>query len=106
MRRAAKVDRNQEEIVVVLRRVGCTVQSLATIGQGCPDLLVGYRGKNFLLEVKDGEKSPSARALTADEHLWHDRWQGEVCVVNSAYEALAAIIGAKAASFINKHGLM
>ena len=65
MRRAAKVDANQTEIVKALRQVGASVQSLAATGKGCPDLLVGIRGLNFLIEVKDGAKPRSDRKLTA-----------------------------------------
>ena len=53
MRRAAKVDDNQAEIVATLRYVGCSVTSLASIGRGCPDIVVGYNGVNYLLEIKD-----------------------------------------------------
>lgn len=92
MRRAAKVDRNQSEIVSALRRFGCSVQPLHTIGQGCPDLLVGRGGRNFLLEVKDSAKPPSARALTEDQVEWLDLWRGEaVAVVASVEEALHAV---------------
>ena len=45
MRRAARTDSNHEEIVKALRAVGATVQSLAGVGHGVPDLLVGYQGK-------------------------------------------------------------
>lgn len=71
MRRAARVDRNQPEIVQALRQVGAFVQPLHTIGGGCPDILVGYRDVWHLMEIKDGLKPPSARALTADELRWH-----------------------------------
>jgi hypothetical protein len=92
MRRAAKVDRNQTEIVQALRQVGATVQSLAACGDGVPDLLVGFRRGTFLLEVKDGTKKPSARELTPDQIAWHLQWGGGACVVvNSVPEALAAI---------------
>ena len=94
MRRAARIDRNQPEIVKALRMMGATVQPIHTIGHGCPDLLVGYRGHNIVMEVKDEQKPPSARALTADEMMWHVMWQGQVCVVNSVDEALA-VIGAR-----------
>ena len=67
MKRAAKVDANQKQIVTALRQAGCTVQSLATVGKGCPDLIVGCQGRNFLLEIKDGSKPPSARQLTEDQ---------------------------------------
>ncbi len=91
MRRAARVDANQSEIVDALRKVGATVQPLHTVGKGCPDLLVGYRGENHVLELKDGSKPPSARKLTDDELEWHDSWRGRVFVVNDVREALIAI---------------
>ena len=40
---AARVDANQPEIVKALRGVGATVQHLHKVGQGCPDLMVGWR---------------------------------------------------------------
>lgn len=96
MRRAAKVDANQAEIVAALRKVGATVQSLAATGSGVPDLLVGFRGNTFLIEVKDGRLPPSARELTPDQIEWHVEWRGGACtVVNSVGEALA-FIGATA----------
>jgi len=88
MRKAAKTDRNQIEIVGVLRQIGASVQSLAATGKGCPDLLVGYRGINYLMEIKDGEKVPSARELTIDQKHWHSLWRGSVYVVKSVDEAL------------------
>lgn len=91
MRIRAKPDDNQEEIVKALRQTGATVQILSAVGSGCPDLLVGYRGVDYLLEVKDGEKPPSRRRLTPDEAVWHSSWRGWVRVVNSVDEALAAI---------------
>ena len=92
MRRAAKVDANHAEIVKALRKVGAFVQSLAAVGDGCPDLLVGFRKSTFMLEIKDGAKPPSARELTFDQIIWHTEWNGGPCmVVYSVPEALAAI---------------
>ncbi len=91
MRRAAKVDANQAEIVQALRQIGAVVQSLAAVGQGCPDLLVLHRNKLHLLEVKDGNKPPSAQKLTPDQVEWHRVWAGHVVVVNSVDSAIAAI---------------
>ncbi len=67
MRTAAKVDRNQSEVVAALRKLGASVQSLASIGKGCPDLLVGYHGILYLMEVKDGTNVPSKQLLTEDQ---------------------------------------
>src|SRR4030095_2362561 len=91
MRRAAKVDRNQSEIVTALRDVGASVQPLHTIGQGCPDVLVGYRGMNFVLEIKDGKAPPSKRRQTHDEQDWFEEWKGEAMIVESVDDALRAI---------------
>lgn len=89
MRRAAKVDRNQAEIVQALRKVGASVQSLAAVGEGVPDLLVGWRGMNLLIEVKDGNKPPSGRKLTPDQEAWHDAWAGRpVFVVTCVDQAI------------------
>ena len=91
MRRAAKVDANQSAIVDALRTVGCTVQPLHAVGQGVPDLLVGYQGQNLLIKVKDGNKPPSKQRKTAEQVIWHDAWRGQVAVVNSVKEALEAV---------------
>lgn len=89
--RAAKVDANQSEIVAALRKIGVSVQPLHTVGKGCPDLLIGVRGINLLLEVKDGNKPPSAQKLTSDQVEWHRTWGGQVEVVNSVEQALIAV---------------
>ena len=82
MRRAAKVDENHGEIVEALRSVsGVTVCSLAGLGFGCPDLLIGARGKTWLAEIKDGEKTPSRRSLTADQVKWIERWTGSDVII-------------------------
>ena len=82
MRRAAKVDANHGEIVEALLSVsGVTVHSLAGVGCGCPDLLVGAEGKTFLVEVKDGEKRPSHRTLTPDQRTWIGKWTGSPVVI-------------------------
>ena len=93
MRRAAKVDANQTEIVNALRQVGASVQSLASTGKGCPDLLVGFRGVNWLLEIKDGQKVRSARKLTEDQVVWHQTWRGKVYIVESVDQALNLLNG-------------
>jgi hypothetical protein len=65
MRKHGKIDRNQIEIVAALRQIGAWVQSVADVGNGCPDLLVAYHGRVFLVEVKADKGK-----LTADEAAW------------------------------------
>ena len=87
MRRRAKLDANHKEVVEWIRRMGATVQSLAEVGNGCPDILVGFRGKNLLMEIKDGNAKPSEQKLTDDQKAWHAGWLGRVYTVHSAADA-------------------
>lgn len=93
MRRAAKTDRNHQEVVAALRAHRCDVLSIAAVGDGCPDLLVWspWARSHELLEVKDGAKSPSRRKLTDDQVKFHGKWGGPIHVVTSVAEALRAV---------------
>lgn len=88
MRRAAKVDRNQAEIVKALRQAGYSVHDTSRLGGGFPDLVVGLHSVNVLLEVKDGDAVPSKRKLTKDESEFFDTWKGAVFIVEDVAGAL------------------
>lgn len=83
---AARVDDNQGAIVAALRRCGADVRDLSRVGDGLPDLLVGWRGQNFLLEIKTprGELNTRQRNFQAG-------WRGQTATVRTISEALAAI---------------
>ena len=81
-----KVDSNQTRVVKALRDLGATVQHLHAVGKGCPDIVVGYKNRNYLLEIKDGEKK-----LTPDQVIWHYDWKGQVEVVTSPEHAIETI---------------
>lgn len=91
MRRAARIDANQTEIVDALRSVGASVAVTSMVGSGFPDIVVGYHGNNYLLEIKDGSKPPSQRKLTKDETEFFDLWRGTIFMVNDIQEALDTI---------------
>lgn len=93
VRRNARTDSNQQEIVRVLRQYGCSVQPIHQVGQGVPDLLVGWQGQNYRSELKDGNKPPSKRRLTPDEKRWHLEWRGQVAIVTSIDDALKMLGG-------------
>ena len=96
MRRKPKLDSNHNEIVNALRTAGCSVQSLAGVGDGCPDLLIGCRGHNILAEVKDGAKPPSARRLTRDEVIWIAAWKGERVLLLQTLQDVVELVAAMA----------
>jgi hypothetical protein len=92
MRQASKIDANQPDIVAALRAIGASVQSLSATGKGVPDLLVGWHGRTYLLEVKDGTLPPSARRLTPDQEAWHKAWCGRpVTVITCVEEAISTL---------------
>lgn len=89
-----KVDSNQNELFKKIRQVGATVQDISMVGHGCPDALIGFRGKNYLIEIKDGNKPKSKRKLTPNEAEFMLTWQGQARVVNDImdiYEMLGIL---------------
>ncbi len=80
-RQNAKVDANHPQIVKDLEKLqGVSVKSVATIKKFL-DIVVGYKGKNYLFEIKNPDYPPSARKLTPDEKVFHDNWQGQADVI-------------------------
>jgi len=98
-RRAARRDANHAEVVEALLGIGAVVLDNGSVGDGNPDLWVGFRGNWTAIEVKDGKKSPSKRRLTAAQEKLHQKVTSAGCailVVKNVDEALA-IFGARAA---------
>lgn len=75
MRRAARRDRNHGELVRHAEGLGMSVLELDRL-PGCLDLLVGYCGRDSLVEVKDPQQPPSHRKLTPAERDLCQRWKG------------------------------
>jgi hypothetical protein len=92
LRRIARVDGNQADIVSALRKIGASVSPTHTIGGGFPDLVVGFRRRSVLFEVKDPKQPPSKRKLTDDEAIWFGNWKGEAYVIETAEEAIAILM--------------
>jgi hypothetical protein len=84
MRRAARVDANQEQIVSVLRSAGAVVWII-----GLPvDLLVGYKNHTFLVEIKTDSK----KRLTKLQTDFFQNWcGGTLCRIDSPEAALRMI---------------
>jgi hypothetical protein len=86
MRRAAKVDSNQTEIVNTLRQLGCSVTVTSTIGKGFPDLVVGISGRTFLVEVKSKKGT-----YTSDQLAFVSSWKGNYYTVRTREDCVALI---------------
>lgn len=85
---AKRTDENQKEIVSIFRSLGASVQVLSDLGKGCPDIVIGIFGKNYLVEIKNGKKPPSGQRLTEAEQVFFDSWKGQVCIIKSLDEAV------------------
>jgi Holliday junction resolvase len=77
----AKRDENELEIVNALRAAGASVAHLSS--KGIPDLLVCFRNKLYLMEVKK-EKGK----LTPEQVKFHENWKGEIYIVRTIDEAI------------------
>jgi hypothetical protein len=84
MRRAARVDATQEQIVSALRAAGAYVWII-----GLPvDLLVGYNNHSFLVEVKSG---PSKRLTKLQADFFENWTGGTLCRIDCPEAALRMI---------------
>lgn len=84
-RYAAKRDSNEREIIDALKRIGAEVIELSA--KGVPDILVGFRGKNYLFEIKSDKGK-----LTPDQVKFHQIWTGQVEIIRTVDEALTIIL--------------
>jgi hypothetical protein len=85
MRYAARVDANQDQIVSALRAAGAYVWII-----GLPvDLVVGFRGHTFLVEIK----STSKKRLTGLQADFFENWSGSTLSRIDSPEAALRMIG-------------
>ena len=92
-RYAKRTDENHKQVVEELRASlpEATVFDASGAGRVFPDLVVGFKRRNYLFEIKNGNHVPSRRRLTAAQVGMHGNWQGQVAIVHSAADILAAI---------------
>jgi len=71
MKYAKRVDENQNLIKHSFIALGASVLNLSRVGQGCPDLLIGYKGKSVLVEVKSAKGT-----FTEPQIKFMKNWRG------------------------------
>ena len=88
MRRRAKVDSNQAEIVARFRHHGATVLHVHQIPDGALDLVIGYGGIDVRIEIK-----PNSQAkLTSAEARTFQYWKGRPPVIITCVEDVDQLI--------------
>lgn len=77
-------DHNEPAIVEALEAIGCDVVRL---DWPC-DLIVGYRARNIMLEVKpEGSKRKDQQA----QREWRKHWRGQIQVVETPEQAIYCV---------------
>ncbi len=76
-------DANEKEIVDALKKVGCSVVRINWL-----DLIVGYKGENYIIEVK----MPKGK-VSAGQQLIIDSWQGRKPEIARGIDDALKIIG-------------
>lgn len=84
-----KRDSNEPEIVETLESHGFSVKRLDTPA----DLLCGYGGRDYLIEVK----TPSG-TLTGPQELFYESWRGSKTILRSVDDAIEFARGVRMAS--------
>ena len=88
--RAKRVDSNQAAIVDDLRKCGIDVFVASDVGNGFPDLCLGFRNRNWFIEIKT-----ETGTQTKDQIKFEKEWtQGQYSVCRTTEQVLETI-GAK-----------
>jgi len=76
-----RTDANHKQIIDAIKKIpSLSVFSTHMVGKGFPDIVIGYKGINYLVEIKDGKKTKSQKKLTEDEIRFHQSWFGQIIV--------------------------
>lgn len=95
-RQRSKRDGNHNAIVDELEALGISVLDLSAVGSGCPDLLIGRAGRNYLVEIKPATGPKREQGIRKDrkgdqQRRFHEGWRGTVFVAHSTEEILKRI---------------
>jgi hypothetical protein len=92
MKYGAKKDANHNEVVDALQKAGAYVLDMSHVGRGFPDLIVGFRSKTILVEIKNPKTAYGRKGLNKNQIKWKEQWTGGTyAVVDSPEQALKAI---------------
>lgn len=84
-RYARRRDLNEPQIIEALEAAGCDVLQSDDF-----DLVVGYRGGNFLIECKRPKRATESRITPIQKRL-RGQWRGQYAIVTTPEEALIAV---------------
>ena len=89
MTRAKRTDANQADIVAGLRKAGASVLDLSGVGGGAPDIIAGFRGEDYKMEIKfEGGR------LNKRQIKFHAEWKGKPINTCWTLDEALRVIGA------------
>jgi len=86
---AKRTDDNHRAVADEFRKVmpEATLHDISGAGRGFPDFAIGWRGRTFLMELKNPDR-PGSKKTPAQVKFFAE-WQGHAAVVHSAAEMCA-----------------
>lgn len=85
--RFSSKDNNHDEIAHALQDIGAAVMDTSSLGDGFPDIIVGFRGEVYLIEIKNDKTAYGKKGLNKKQVEFHAKWAGYVHIVRSIDEA-------------------
>ena len=79
---------DRASLIAAFEAAGATVVSLARVGGGCPDLLIGYQGQIALCETRPDAPIFDVRLA------WYGAWHGPAITVLYSTEDVARVLEA------------
>jgi hypothetical protein len=80
-------DANQSDIVKTLEQIpGLKVFDLGAVGDDFPDIIIGYKGVNYLVELKT-----ERGRVSAGQDTFNKEWTGQTDICRSLDEILELI---------------
>ena len=80
-------DSNQNDIIHALNQIpALDVIDLREVGDDCPDVLIGYAGVNYLVEIK----TPTGR-MKPGQIRHFEEWPGQTAIARSLDDVLKII---------------
>lgn len=81
-----RADDSSADVLNALRDLGASVFNASQVGFGFPDLVVGFRGRTYLVEIKTG---PVGFKLTTKQKDFIRRWNGSPVAILTSVDDVA-----------------
>lgn len=92
MRRSFRKDKNQSSIIRSLKKINASVVDASNIGNGFPDLIIGYHKKTYLIEIKNKDNWYGKKGGSTSQKTFRTDWKGDQIYVFSSIEEIIELL--------------